>query len=222
MTCDAGEQVFACGYPSECETNNFTIDGGNAFVLRPDQAQKLQLGDSAFTISPFTTLDAQRGSQDNQLNSTATACANNSADTGAPGTQGSSEATFTAAQVVGVGLGVGLPLLLALVGAGVVIWRQRQTMQTSKSDVAETDQQTTKYTQLGKSPASPLGPPSALESGGQHISEVDALPKRQEIGGAMRQELPAYASSDLPFSRSNMIGPTMQQSQGQHVGSRYH
>ena len=221
MTCDAGDQVFACGFPSECDTNNFTVDGGNAFVLREDQAQRLQLGDRALTISPFTTLDAQRGSQNNQLNSTATACADNSTGAVAPDTQESSKATFTAAHVVGTGLGVGLPLLLALVGAGVVIWRQRKAMQSSKSDLAERDQQSTNYSQLGAFPASPIGPPSALESDSQHISEVNALPQRQEMGGAMRQELPAYASTDQPFSRSNMIGSTMQQSQQGHAGSWY-
>lgn len=161
----------------------FTINNGNAIVLRASQVAALQsMTTDVLKLSPTTVLEVQKGAGDDSEEASAS-----------PSASGG----YTAGEMAGVGLGVGLPLLIALLAAVFVIMRQRKRFQRERSHKQQVGEhrvhgrpgQAPAYVQYAPHNGHRHPPPGGRK---QYVGELDSVDQVNEIDNAgQRQELPA-------------------------------
>lgn len=176
--CDVG--IFACGSIDNCQSSNFTMAGGREIVLRPAQVTALQTGSEALTISPSTTLSVVDAANRNEATATSTNCTATATETKLQ-SQNNTGAAFTAGQLAGTGAGIGVPLLLALLGAGVVIYRQHNQLKSlvpSKASVPAS------HSQWDRSMGQYYQPVQQHSNFAEHVPEVSGADRRLEMDTA--------------------------------------
>ena len=208
--CDTIDNTFVCstGFNTDCsgEKNTFVLGDANAIVLRAAQVAALQGGASEIvTLSPTTELKVAKdidhdGSNARPETVTVTAHANsaiNAGDGSVTAAFYTNHAIYTASAMAGVGVGVGLPLLLALVGAIVIIFKQRKCMAQPKSCKSTAQDDYVHHMDTADSPTDtvqrsattyyqPVSPDTVLG----HSWEAGTVVSPDEMdGGAPRHEL---------------------------------
>lgn len=107
-------------------------DESNNFILKPFQAQLLNLGVEAVTLGPYPISLATNTGSGAAIVTTCTATATTTT-TDVPGSTESTTSDYTVGQLAGAIAGVGTPLLIALILAVIVIVRQRRRLRSIAS-----------------------------------------------------------------------------------------